>query len=292
MNKYHEQLYKLRFAFIVSCIGITLFILGMNHQTVDALLPTVAPWGAFTVALILLFALVRMEWKQLDNINTFKHEFLTIISHKFRTPLTGIKWAAKLLREPTTEQQKIDISKQIDNAGERLIEIVEILSQFSKIDSEEDNHPEAINVHEIIESILEKYSERTKAKSIVFNINVAKDIPLVVIDKIKMQFATEVLIENAIEYTPESGAITVSVAKETPWISIAVTDTGIGMSKQELGNVFRQFYRSDEAKSIDTEGMGLGLYISKKIIERNNGTITATSGGEGKGSTFTIKLKI
>jgi len=283
---------RIEFALLIFLLSSSLFLLGYLHEGFDALLPQFAPQGIFIVAFILALLVSWIEWQQDIRMDEFKQEFLTIASHKFRTPLTGIKWAAQSLREPVTEEEKQNICKQIDNAGERMIEIVEILSQLGKLESDTDMKPEAVSFREIIEKTIEKYSQKIKEKNLTFSIDIPSAVPLVAVNKIKMQFAIEILVENAIKYTNSGGGVTIRIQKGEREILIEIQDTGIGMTHEEQRHVFHEFYRSAGARTLDTEGMGLGLYISKKIIERNRGKISVSSHGKGKGSTFTIRLKV
>ena len=99
-------------------------------------------------------------------------------------------------------------------------------------------------------------------------------------------------IENAIAYSPEKSVINVSLSFEKDTIRFSVTDKGIGFSSRERAYIFKKFFRTDRAKTADTEGLGIGLYMAKNIIERHRGTLEAESPGIQKGSTFWFTLPV
>lgn len=112
------------------------------------------------------------------------------------------------------------------------------------------------------------------------------------VDKRRMLFALQIIVDNAISYTPRTGKVSVTVSTESSSVYVQVIDSGIGIAKEDMSRLFNKFWRSKEAKTTDTEGMGIGLFMAREIIERHDGQIYATSEGLGKGSTFTIRLPI
>ena len=100
----------------------------------------------------------------------------------------------------------------------------------------------------------------------------------------------QVLLDNAVSYSSQGGRVVLSVSNEGKFGRLAVRDSGIGISSEELSRIFSQFYRGGEARRVDTEGMGIGLSIAQSIAKRQNGKITVASEGLGKGSTFSLYL--
>ncbi len=242
--------------------------------------------------LLLVGGMVVVFIREQIRYDHFQQEFLTIALHKFRTPLTGIKWAAKSLLKPMTSTELTYISQEINNAGERLIEIVEILSHIEGIENTRTNKFEAVSVREIVEKSAAKYSQKIEEKNLTFAIEIPSTLPLVILDKLKIEFVLEILIENAITYTPKDGRIGIAAIRKGDFIEIMVSDSGIGIVPRERRQLFRQFYRGDKAKTTDTEGMGLGLYIAKRIVLQNHGTISVRSAGRDKGAMFTVRFRV
>lgn len=254
-----------------------------------ATVPTTAiPLIAGAVIAIIFFILWR---KQIENDRS-RAEFVSIITHKFRTPLTGVKWAIEMLRNNNTEQQKQDILAHMENSNQRLMEIVDLMVGFAQFDKHLDYAYEASSLREMADVSLQKYGDQIRAKNINFHIKSVATLPLVITDKRKIQFVVDMLIDNAIKYTPVGGMIDLDFSQDKNFLILSVHDTGIGISPADQSHVFKRFYRSSNAKTAHTEGMGLGLYTAKAIIKKHGGRIWFTSKGVGQGTTFYIALKI
>ena len=128
-------------------------------------------------------------------------------------------------------------------------------------------------------------------KNLNINKNINPDL-ITLYDETRIKFVIQIFIENAIHYTKERGTIDINLYKKDNDIIFSVHDTGIGMDKNGLSMVFSKFYRASEARAIDTEGIGIGLFIAKEVIKRHKGTIWAESEGIDKGSTFSFSLPI
>ncbi|HAO64691.1 TPA: hypothetical protein DCQ44_01785 [Candidatus Taylorbacteria bacterium] len=252
-----------------------------------ALDPSYIPIVATGIITVILFVLWRT---QIENERS-REEFVSIITHKFRTPLTGVKWAIEMLRNNITEQQKQDILAHMENSNQRLMEIVDLMVGFAQFDRHLEYAYEATSLRETVNVSLQKYGDQIRTKNVSFKINADPEMPLVVTDKRKIQFVVDMLIDNAIKYTPAGGVITITFSRDKKSLVLAVHDTGIGVSYADGRHLFKKFYRSSNAKNADTEGMGLGLYAAKAIVDKHHGRIWFDSGGAGKGSTFYLALK-
>jgi signal transduction histidine kinase len=119
----------------------------------------------------------------------------------------------------------------------------------------------------------------------------SREIPRVLVDEEKIRLAVQNLIENAIHYTPQGGRVTASVSHDTKEVMLQVQDTGMGIPENQKARVFEKFFRASNAKTVDTEGSGLGLYLVNNIIQAHGGKVWFTS-EEGKGSTFAFTLPV
>jgi len=243
-----------------------------------------------SILIILVITSIFSSWATEND--RLKYEFITVVTHKFRTPITGIKWAIAALRKDITLQEKEDLLRKMEGTNERLMEIVDLLVGSVKFDKKLEYTYEAASLREMIDVSLQKYSEHIRRKDIIFKIDSGQSLPLIIIDKRKIQFAVDMLIDNAIKYTPSDGTITVSLKQEDDHIILGVHDSGIGINAIDIRRIFKRFFRTTEARALDNEGMGLGLYTVKKIIEKHNGKIWVESEGKGKGSNFFIQLKV
>ena len=285
------------FKSLVSFFGIAiilgiLVLLNFFHAVIESYIP-VAPdyfipvFSAGVISLIFFFL-----WQVDLEEEKSKQEFITIITHKFRTPLTSIKWAIETLRNDITIQQKEDILVQMENSDQRIMEIVDLVVGFSQFNKNLAYAYEATSLREIIDESLHKFAVQIREKKITFHISSAESMPMVVTDKRKIQFVVDMLIDNAIKYSLESGAITINFTRDKKFLILSVSDNGIGVSRRDRSYIFKSFYRSHDARLAYTEGMGLGLYTAKAIVKKHHGKIWFNSKGVGKGSTFYLALRI
>lgn len=241
---------------------------------------------------LFIFGILLTFWhKQAEN-ERMKHEFVTIVTHKFRTPLTGIRWAIEMLHKDITMQQKDDILTQIQTTNERLMEIVDLLVGFLKFDRGLGYAYEAVSLRELVEKSLEKSAQQMRLKNLSFDINVPQSLPMLHVDRSKIQFVIDMLIDNAIKYTPDGGKITIVCEWQKKSILLSVHDTGIGINATDMRHMFKPFFRSVDAKTADTEGMGLGLSTVKRIVAKHNARLWAESSGKDKGSTFFVEFRL
>lgn len=233
----------------------------------------------------------KQKQTMVEQIESAKYEFMTVVTHKFRTPLSALKWLIGNMKREQTLIEKADTLKQAEVLTQRMEEMVDMLAGISKFDDRLSYAFKLVSFREILEKTLTKYSPIVKGKGIAFNIEAADDLPMVRIDESKIQFAIDMLLENAIKYTASNGTIDVILSSSDGGLRIAVKDSGIGLTKVELEHFSEKFFRGDEAKKFDTEGMGLGLSIARAIAENHNGRLWAESAGRGKGATFFMEIK-
>lgn len=240
-------------------------------------------------ALLILLIIFSFIFREIQN-NKIEDEFITIITHKFKTPLTGIRWTIDMLQKNLTLLEKKDLLLEMQKANERLMEIVDLLVGFANFDKRLDYNHVDTSLHEVVETSFTKYSAMAKSKNIKVAVDSDKDLPLVIVDRVKMQFVVDMLIDNAIKYTPAGGSVTVTLEAKKGEVLMKVKDTGIGMGFFDSRKIFGHFFRSKEAKRMDADGLGLGLYTAKKIVKHHQGKLWGTSKGLHKGSTFYLCL--
>jgi signal transduction histidine kinase len=142
----------------------------------------------------------------------------------------------------------------------------------------------------IVEGSISKYRKVIEEKKFNFRIGTFNDIPLLTADLKKLSFVFDVIVENALYYTPAGGSITLDAKLENNKVTFYAVDSGIGLSFMERMRIFSRFYRADRARLMYTDGMGLGLYLAKKIVKSHGGKIYAKSRGINKGATFFVEL--
>lgn len=281
------------YAFYSLFVGITIVFVNIfnNYLTIkyDGFPLWILPlFSGVTVVIVSLFV-----WRQIREADLLKYEFINNISHKFRTPLTHIRWLAEDLRDVTTVEERNKAVEQIQFASMRLFELTNIV-----IDASQNNndlylyHFTNVNIADIFKEISDSHNDQIEHKLLKVHIDIGPNIPAVKADKTRLQFALQIMYENALVYTLAGGAIDVKVRQIGGEVIISIKDSGIGIGEEDLPHVFSKFYRSQNARHADTEGMGIGLFMAKNIVEKHNGRIWAESYGENKGSTFSVALPI
>jgi len=247
----------------------------------------------------LLIKSVMREIKQkeeIERLSNAKSEFISIASHQLRTPLTAIKGYISMALEgsfgkiPEKAQRPI---KNVYDSNERLIRLVNELLTFSRLESGKiEITKESADIVDLISKVVNIFKVETNRKGLSLKWEKpATALPQVMLDSSKITEAISNLINNAIKYTPKGG-IAIRLKTINSKLQIEIKDTGVGMTKEEMAKLFQSFSRGATGSRLYTEGAGLGLYIAKKYIEMNDGTLTVFSSGPGKGTTFTIELPV
>ncbi len=223
-----------------------------------------------------------------------KSEFITIAAHQLRTPLTAINWTFENLVKSTTlgEEDRSLIQDGLA-ASVKVLEIVNDLLDVAKIEEGRFGYNlKEIEIISFLESVLKNAEVVAKqyGTSLYFDKGGLSALSLQ-IDPERLGLAISNLIDNAIRYNVRGGSVTVSLKKlsDKPFVEISIQDTGIGIPPEEMPKLFTKFFRAGNAVKLETEGSGLGLYITQKIIARHGGTIWAES-TLGRGSTFYFTL--
>jgi PAS domain S-box-containing protein len=241
--------------------------------------------------LIILHDITREKY-----VEQLKTEFVSLAAHQLRTPLSGIKWSLKMILDgdlgPLPEEQK-DFLKKALMANERLIRLVNDLLDVTRIEEGRFLYKlEEKDIVKIVEDVFNSYLDLAKEKEITFELEKLKDnFPLIKVDEEKIKLAIQNLIENALIYTLPKGKVTVTIDLQNGNFFFKVKDTGIGIPKQVQDRIFTKFFRASNAVKIETEGSGLGLFITKNIIESHGGKIWFES-EEGKGTTFYFTIPV
>lgn len=250
-------------------------------------------WFTVFFPVILALAVSIIFYFESKKSDTLKNQFIEIATHKFRTPLSVIGWSADSLETPIDLEQRREEVKKIRISVEKLREIIDTLIGVTAVKDAVFYHFSPVDFRTVFESALkESLKKEMEEKNIRLTLNMPVKMPIIYADNRRIEFVIKNLIENAVKYTPKGGDILIAAEIFPDSIFFSVKDTGIGIEKRNLERIFSSFYRSREAKLSDTEGMGLGLFVSKKIIDKHGGKIWAESGGLGKGATFFIRFQI
>ena len=245
-----------------------------------------------TILLLIIIILFIYSIKVSIDSKAVEKSFISIVNHTFRTPLTRIKWMSDNMNPDMPRNEQQEINKNISNTTNHLLEIVETLAGIQDVNNSSLYSMKTASLREIIEEGISKYKNPINDKKIKLQIPALNSLPLLSVDTKKISFAIHAVLGNAIWYSKPGGTVSIGAKVEGGNIVLAIEDTGIGMTGKDKRNIFKRFYRSTEAVKMNTDGMGLSLYIAKKIIEHHNGQIKLSSKGAEMGSIFYISLPI
>ncbi|HOB90036.1 MAG TPA: PAS domain-containing sensor histidine kinase [Candidatus Colwellbacteria bacterium] len=231
------------------------------------------------------------EAKAIDRAKT---EFVSLASHQLRTPLSIIDWYTESLlsgdKGVLTEAQK-DYIDEIHKSNRRMVDLVESLLNATRIDMGRlVISPKPVSLPKIADIVLSELAPQIKEKEISVS-KIYDDIPEIRLDPDLTRVIFQNLLSNAVKYTPKNGKISLKICRENGNIVIYVADTGIGIPEKQQSKIFDKLFRADNARIANPEGNGLGLYITKAIIEAAKGTIGFES-KEGKGTTFVVTFPV
>ena len=224
---------------------------------------------------------LEMAVQELKTLNHVKTQFLANISHELRTPLHSIIGFSEMLYDGlygTLNQTQKDYVAIVLDSAKHLLQIIGDILDISSIESEKITlDKQKISLSEIINSVATIIRPHTKEHDLELIIKVPEDLPQVLADPIRIKQVISNLLSNAVKFTQEGGTITVEAFKRAGEIGVSVTDTGIGIKEEHQQNIFNEFYQCEDPYKRLFEGVGLGLPLSKKLIELHNGRIQLES---------------
>lgn len=236
---------------------------------------------------------ILRDVSQLKEIDTLKSDFVSTVSHDLRSPLTLMRGYASMLEMAgeLNEQQKSYI-RMIVQGVENMAKLVNNLLDLGRIDFGVGLQVENIPVLDIVERVISSLQLQATQKNISLGIEIPKDLPATVeADQALLHQAVYNLVENALKYTPEGGAVTVHLQCTSTALIFAIEDSGIGIPKSDLARLFEKFYRGTNREALAQRGTGLGLAIVKSIAERHGGKVWVDS-ELGKGSIFSLQIPL
>ncbi len=226
-----------------------------------------------------------------ETANRTKEEFLSAVSHDLRTPLTSILGWIEILKGKENDAELVKKAlATIKRGAETQKTLIEDILDFARISSGKlriDARP--VDLKEIITSSMEIVVPAADAKEIHIESDLGADV-FVMGDAMRLQQVLWNLLANAIKFTPKKGRINISMGRSGPNAEIKVSDTGKGISAEFLPYVFDRFLQENTNDTSSYSGLGLGLAITRHVVELHGGSVTAESPGENKGAVFTVIL--
>jgi signal transduction histidine kinase len=256
---------------------------------------------------------------RLEEASRHKSEFLAHMSHELRTPLNSILGFSELLQNPTLgslNEKQARYADNIHKSGKHLLALINDLLDLSKVEAGKlELQPETFSLPDAIKAAFRIIWPQAEAKQQVLELQVADDLPTIRADVVRFKQILCNLLSNAVKFTPAAGRITVTAQRgargeglgardsspldPTPhtlqsdeFVELAVQDTGIGIKAEHLPKLFQPFTQLEDTLTKSAQGTGLGLALTKHLVELHGGQVWAESAGEGQGSTFTIWLPL
>jgi signal transduction histidine kinase len=227
----------------------------------------------------------------LERIEKLRKNMVADVAHELRTPLTNVAGYLEAIRDEVVQPDKATIAS-LSEEVDLLTKLVEDLQELTLADAGElklNMQPD--DLLNTIQQSVTAVQVKARDKGLDVTAKMPAVLPLVTLDYYRISEVLRNLLANAINHTPEGGKIMVTASVEDKFVKVSVTDTGEGIPAEELPNMFERFFRVDKSRSRNNGGSGLGLTISKRIVEAHGGQISVVS-EVGKGSTFTFTLPV
>jgi two-component system OmpR family sensor kinase len=238
---------------------------------------------------------INTQMEKLKKSDAMRRELMANVSHDLRTPLATLQGYIETLilkDNNLTREERLNYLEIAIKHCERLSQLVSELLELSKLDSDEARvFCEPFNMSELVQDVVQKFQLKAAEKQIHIETHIEQDLPFVNADIGLIERVLENLIENALHFTPQHGFIRMLLTPSKDFISIRISDTGCGIPEEELPFIFKRFYKLDANRKGEPGHSGLGLAITKRILELHDRPIEVSS-AINSGTTFTFQLPV
>ncbi len=283
------------FLFILMGLIIILSILTTNYVAQRYTEPEVGIVIVFAVT-ILLFIIshaVVNSFEKVAEASQLKSEFISILSHELRTPLSAIKWQLNALSDDKIKKSPEESKRTIAIVAEENEKMVRLINDLLDVNRIEDKafglNPTKFSLSELTSRVVGEHEPYSKASNLALTLLSPRTDLMVRADETRIRSVVSRLIDNAIRYSTAGGNITVTLEDLGDKVRWSIMDQGVGIPAVELERIFSKFFRATNILRYQTEGLGIGLYIAKYVIEASGGEIGFRT-LEGRGSTFFFTL--
>ncbi|REG22940.1 PAS domain S-box-containing protein [Archangium gephyra] len=279
-------------------LGVLVLATGDEYRTYDAddvrIAEELAHRTAITVEHARLFELERQERDRAEEANRAKDDFLATVSHELRTPLTAILgWTSILRTNSLPPEKQTRALETVERSARAQAQIVDDLLDISRIVAGRMRlEMQPVKLAPVVEAALEAVRPAAAARNIKLEPQLEPGAGPVQGDAQRLQQVAWNLLTNAIKFTPDGGRVTARLRCVEGHVELQVTDSGKGIDPAFLPHVFERFRQADGTSTRRYGGLGLGLAIVRHLVELHGGTVQAHSEGEGRGSTFTMRLPL
>ena len=248
-----------------------------------------------TVVLFIIAFIITRSFERLAEASRMKTEFINIVTHQLRSPLTNLKWAIDFLLTDElkiSQEKKMEYFKILKENTFQMGELIDNLLFVSRIEQKKlPFKKEEIFLEDLIKKMTKECQPFLQATDIELTCQVQKDLPKIFTNPSQIKLVLDNLLNNAIRYSKKKGKVEIQAVKENKNLKFQIKDNGVGIPKEDQKYIFQKFFRAANAFRYQTQGSGLGLYITKLIVENLGGKIGFQS-EEDKGSTFWFTIPI
>ena len=248
-----------------------------------------------TAILFIIAVIITDSFERLAEANRMKSEFVSIVSHQLRSPLSNLRWALELLMSGKLgkiEEKQTEYFKIIKENSNRMTELIKDLLIVSRIETAKLLIKKMeFSLEDLVKELIKEFTPFARASNVEIKFRAKENLPKIFADQSQIRLVIENFLDNAIRYIKGIGVVEIKIESQEKNIYFEIKDTGVGIPKEEQKYIFQKFFRSENVLRYQTQGSGLGLYISKAIIEKSEGEIGFKS-QEGIGSTFWFTLPL
>jgi signal transduction histidine kinase len=234
-------------------------------------------------------------YREIEQASQHKSEFLANMSHELRTPLNAIIGFSEVLSERMfgeVNEKQADYLKDIHESGKHLLSLINDILDLSKIEAGRmELELSSFHLPTAVSNAVTLIRERAQRHGIALGVEIDDRLGEVEADERKLKQILLNLLSNAVKFTPDGGRVDVSAKLDTNWVEIAVKDTGVGIALEDQVSLFEEFKQLGKDSSRKAEGTGLGLSLTKRLVELHGGKIAVESAA-GRGSTFRVQLPL
>jgi len=248
-----------------------------------------------TAILFIIAAIITRSFERLAEASRMKSEFISVVSHQLRSPLSNLRWAIELLmsgRLGKIEEKQTEYFRILKENSGRMGELVSDLLIVSRIETATlPQKRKEISLEDLIKKLISEFEPFAQASNVEIEFKSEENLPKILANPSQIRLVVENLLDNAVRYIKDRGKVKMLLSRRGQNLYFEIEDNGVGIPKEDQKYIFQKFFRSENILRYQTQGSGLGLYISKAIIERSGGKIGFKS-QEGVGSTFWFTLPI